>query len=483
MNDILDILVHFGGGRGGEASATVVRFLLPAFFWLVLAVIADKERRLGNSRKDMYISLAAIAGAGRELLMFLAEYGSFRGHFSFDDFYRFYPPLEHAATMLSGIFISYAFMRYGANGKKYQTRFVAVSTFVTVVIYFVTAFGWPAFLAAHPKISFAMYGGDLAFRIAASLIFGIALASFLMNRMQGNRVATPLILGISFLLLDELLMILNIVTLESYGGVLAPIRHNLHIWAIPFFISTYWTDLAYSRKKYETELVEQHQRLEDLNSTLEARINKIVTDLNLRDWFKSGQNELNTILRGDKSSAELADKVLAFFISYLNAGVGVFYLYDELNESLEIISLYAVSGGKELHGRFALGEGLPGQVALEKKSVILNSVPPDYLPIGSALGEADPLNIVLLPVLKNQGLVGVLELGSFKMFTDNDLEFLNMSLEAVAISFSVNNSRQKVDELLQQMQVQAEELRIQQEELQQSNEELLERSRILEQLK
>jgi putative methionine-R-sulfoxide reductase with GAF domain len=449
----------------------------------VLAIISGKEWRLEKSRKDKYIFLAAIAGTGRELLMFLAEYGSYRGHFSFDSFYRFYPPLEHAATMLVGIFISYAFMRYGSTEKSYQTRFLAVSSFITVVIYFVTAFGWPSFLSTHPKISFAMYGGDLAFRIAASLILGIALASFLMNRMQGTRVAIPLILGISFLLLDELLMILNIATMERNSGVLAPIRHNLHIWAIPFFISTYWTDLAFSRKKNEAELVEQHQRLEDLNSTLEARINKIVTDLNLRDWFKSGQNELNTILRGDKSSVELADKVLAFLISYLNAGVGVFYLYDEQDESLEIISLYAVSGGKELNGRFALGEGLPGQVALEKKPIFLNSVPPDYLPIGSALGEADPLNIVLLPVLKNEELVGVLELGSFKMFTDNAMEFLNMSMEAVAISFSVNNSRKKVDELLEQMQAQAEELRVQQEELQQSNEELLERSRMLEQLK
>jgi hypothetical protein len=69
------------------------------------------------------------------------------------------------------------------------------------------------------------------------------------------------------------------------------------------------------------------------------------------------------------------------------------------------------------------------------------------------------------------------------MFTDNAMEFLNMSMEAVAISFSVNNSRKKVDELLEQMQAQAEELRVQQEELQQSNEELLERSRMLEQLK
>jgi len=253
VNDILDILVDFGaidfgGGKGGEPSATVVRFLLAAFFWLVLALMAGGEWRRGKDRKDLYILLAAWTGALREVLMFLAEYGGYRGWFSFAALYRIYPPLEHAATMLSGIFICYAFMSYGARGEKYRNNFIAVATFITLVIYAVTAVGWPAYLAVHQPAEFAMYGGDLAFRVAASLILGFALTGFVIDKNRGTRISISLIIGIGFLLLDELLMIINIATLGRNVVVFAPVRHNLHIWAIPFFIATYWAALAGARK-------------------------------------------------------------------------------------------------------------------------------------------------------------------------------------------------------------------------------------------
>lgn len=200
-----------------------------------------------------------------------------------------------------------------------------------------------------------------------------------------------------------------------------------------------------------------------------------------RDWFKSGQNELNNILRGDKKSAELADKVLAFIIGYIDAGVGIFYLYNEKDESLESISTYALAGKNRRHERIALGEGLVGQAAQGLKIIHLTTVPHQYLPIGSVLGEVDPLNIVVLPILNNHQLVGVVEIGSFHLFTPVVFAFLNQSMEGVAIALSVNRSREMVKELLEQTQAQAEELRVQQEELQQTNEELQERTQLLEQ--
>jgi CheY-like chemotaxis protein/signal transduction histidine kinase len=201
----------------------------------------------------------------------------------------------------------------------------------------------------------------------------------------------------------------------------------------------------------------------------------------LRDWFKNGQNELNTILRGDKSTAEVAGQALTFLAEYLGAGVGVFYIADDKGETLQIGASYAFTRRKRLNERLALGEGLAGQAAQERKMICLNAAPPDYLPISSALGEAEPVNIVVLPLLHNDTLAGILELGSFKIFSNNDLEFLNQSMAGIAIALSVNKSRQRVNELLEETQSQSEELRVQQEELQQTNEELEERAQTLEQ--
>ncbi|MBW4054257.1 MAG: GAF domain-containing protein [Proteobacteria bacterium] len=198
-----------------------------------------------------------------------------------------------------------------------------------------------------------------------------------------------------------------------------------------------------------------------------------------RDRLKGGLFELNKILRVEKKNAELADEALAFMVDFLGAGVGIIYLYDETGEMLQTLSTFAISGAGRLNWGFRLGEGLPGQSALERKIIHLTTVPPDYLPITSALGEADPLNVAILPIMHNDILAGVLEIGSFKQFNEDDFDFLAQSLEGIAIAFNVNRSRQLVNDLLEQTQAQAEELQAQQEALQQTNEEWEERARML----
>jgi CheY-like chemotaxis protein/signal transduction histidine kinase len=200
-----------------------------------------------------------------------------------------------------------------------------------------------------------------------------------------------------------------------------------------------------------------------------------------RDWQKSGANNLNAMLRGDRNVKEMVDQSLAFLCEYLGAGVGAFYFFNDKSSQLEIVATYAMTRRKNLNERIALGEGLAGEAARERKVICLTNVPPDYLPIGSAIGEAMPLNIAAVPLLHGERLVGVLEVGSFKEFTDRELEFIQQAREGLAIGISVNLSRKMVDELLEQTQAQTEELRVQQEELQQTNEELEERAQMLEQ--
>ena len=53
------------------------------------------------------------------------------------------------------------------------------------------------------------------------------------------------------------------------------------------------------------------------------------------------------------------------------------------------------------------GEGLVGQAALERKSILITQAPEDYITIASGLGEAAPLNIVVLPVLFEEQVMAV----------------------------------------------------------------------------
>jgi len=479
MNELLDILINFGGGKGGETSGTVVRFLLPAFFWLVLAYISQSEWRRKHNGRDLYIALAAVVGAARELLMFLAGHSSGHGYFNFDTLYRYYPPLDHAATLLVGILVAYAFIRYGGSTKRYQSLFLISGVAVILILYLATATGWPGYLLAHPKISFSVYWGEIAFRLAGTLFLSTALVVFITDKMLGSHVSLPLIAGIGFFLLDELLMIANIATTELFVAVFDPIRHNLHIWAIPFFIATYWSELKFNSVLYEDELEKEHHRLTELNLSLEKRITDAVGELERRDWFNSGLNQLNDLVRGDITPQELAVNSVDFLVRYLNAAVAVFYSAVGSDGTLRVVATYAVPGKSRLNMNIAPGEGLAGQVATSHTMIRLFSVPPEYLPIGSALGEADPLELVVMPVLYIGTLAAVIELASFKHFSDDHITFLQQATEAIGIAINVTHSRQLMNELLKQTQSQAEELRVQQEDLQQTNEELSERAQML----
>ncbi len=106
--------------------------------------------------------------------------------------------------------------------------------------------------------------------------------------------------------------------------------------------------------------------------------------------------------------------------------------------------------------------------------------PPGYLEISSALGNAAPSAVLVMPLQHGRNMVGVMELGAFRAFSENELAFVDLSLEAMAIGLEVNITRQRTGALLAETAQQAEELRVQQEELQQSNSELEERADLLE---
>ncbi|MCK9381646.1 MAG: response regulator [Sulfuritalea sp.] len=200
-----------------------------------------------------------------------------------------------------------------------------------------------------------------------------------------------------------------------------------------------------------------------------------------RDWLKSGRNELNILIREEQNTAEMADEVLGFLVTHLSAGMGAFYLFDERAVRLSLTATYAARKDMKLGEYFHLGEGAIGQAARTQKIIFLTDLPPDYLPIGSALGTSVPKIVVAIPLLHGNRLVGVIEIATFREFSENELKFLEIARETIAIAIDANLAHQRTAELLEQTEQQAEELRVQQEELQQSNEELEERAQMLEQ--
>ncbi len=195
-------------------------------------------------------------------------------------------------------------------------------------------------------------------------------------------------------------------------------------------------------------------------------------------WQKNSQSELNDVMRGEQEIYTLSQKIISKLCGIIGAGMGAIYI-SETGDTYHLVGSYAYKRRKTTETRFKKGEGLVGQAVLEKQTIIITHVPEEYAPVNSGLGEAPPKNIVVAPCMFNDEVVGVIELGSFDDFSDEQLNFIKLISENVAIGLNASRGRTELQNLLTKTQQQAEELQVQQEELRQANEELEEQTKAL----
>jgi HAMP domain-containing protein/CheY-like chemotaxis protein len=229
-------------------------------------------------------------------------------------------------------------------------------------------------------------------------------------------------------------------------------------------------------------------------AALKDNINEMIRNLkdttiknNEQDWLKTNLAKFTRMLQGQKDMLTVGKLILSELAPVVGAQHGVFYVMekDETNDPekdetyLKLLSSYAFRNRKVIGNKFALGESLVGQAALEKERILLTNVPGDYVQIGSGLGHAPPKNIIVLPVLFEGQVKAVMELSSFEQFSPIHQAFLDQLVESIGIVLNTIEANSRTEDLLKQSQSLAKELQSRQEELQNTNRELQEKAKLL----
>jgi HAMP domain-containing protein/CheY-like chemotaxis protein/signal transduction histidine kinase len=190
-----------------------------------------------------------------------------------------------------------------------------------------------------------------------------------------------------------------------------------------------------------------------------------------QDWLKTNLAKFTRMLQGQRDLLTVTKLILNELAPVVSAQHGVFYMMDQANGDamLKLTSTYAYRERKGLRNEFHVGEGLVGQCAYEKERILITDVPGDYVRISSGLGEAPPLNIVVLPVIFEGQVMAVIELASFHRFNEIHLSLLDQLTETIAIVLNTISANMRTEDLLAQSQSLATELQDQQEELRETN--------------
>ncbi len=202
-----------------------------------------------------------------------------------------------------------------------------------------------------------------------------------------------------------------------------------------------------------------------------------------QDWLKTNLAKFSRMLQGQRDLTNVGRMVLSELCPVVGAQQAEFYVFDGKadNEPLTLLAGFASEGKSQIGKKVELGQGILGQCALEKRKIMIDTLPQQYLRISSGLGEAPPRNVLVLPLIFEGQTKGVLELASFNGFNPSHHALLDQLTESIGIVLNTIEANMRTEDLLTQSQSLAQQLQTRQEELQQTNEELQEKAHLLAQ--
>jgi len=217
-------------------------------------------------------------------------------------------------------------------------------------------------------------------------------------------------------------------------------------------------------------------------AVLKDNINQMIRNLketilknNEQDWLKTNLAKFTRMLQGHGDLVTVARLVMSELAPLVHAQQGLFYVQAPGRPGeepcLELLASYA-RAPKSASRLVRHGEGLVGQCALEKKPILMEDVPEEFLRVGTGLGSVKPTNIIVLPVVFEGEVKAVVELASVKKFSESHLSFLNQLTETIGVVFNTIEANMRTQTLLEQSQTLTKELQVQQLELKETNDRL-----------
>jgi len=195
-----------------------------------------------------------------------------------------------------------------------------------------------------------------------------------------------------------------------------------------------------------------------------------------RSWSAEGLAKFGEILRlNNDNIEELSFQIISNLVNYIGANQGAFYLLEDEDEAdihFRMTASFAYERRKYADKIIPWGSGLVGACALEKETTLLKRVPDSYLKITSGLGKANPKCLILVPLKVNDNVHGILEIASFNIFENFQVEFLDKVAESIATTISTVKINLRTAKLLKESRGQAEELALKEEQMRQNMEEL-----------
>lgn len=231
----------------------------------------------------------------------------------------------------------------------------------------------------------------------------------------------------------------NIINIQLGSDKLYPIVSSyVFIILITILTLLLFSIFLKTRAEFKTRQAELERLIDAKNNEIESYLR-----LNKKSQNKNDQQERRTIdiegitqkiVPGEKadnySLQAYTEHILTHISRQQEIVVGLFYTLDQEKNQFITQATYAYIA-QEKPQPFNLGEGLAGQVAKNQKSIMINEIPADYIAVYSGLGKSQPRHLLITPVSYKGSTIGVIELGAFQSFDDQDIQLYEHLTEKI----------------------------------------------------
>jgi len=185
---------------------------------------------------------------------------------------------------------------------------------------------------------------------------------------------------------------------------------------------------AFEKDEEEIERLRQREkaRLQKWQQATEIRQHQEVFNINeaLARIMPAAGTDFDTV-------AAYTENLLQNIAKELQIVTGLVFVLNDDDQMFHISGQYAYFS-EERPRSFPLDETLSGQVAKNRKLLNLKDLPEGYITVLSGLGKSTPRHLIIAPIVFNYKSIGIIELASFKPFSENEESLIQNVCESMA---------------------------------------------------
>ena len=212
-------------------------------------------------------------------------------------------------------------------------------------------------------------------------------------------------------------------------------------------------DVADGRLDRPLPYVDRRNEIGEISRAVRT-LQGVARERETQGWVKGEVAATGQRLQSAQDFKCFANALLSRISESIELLYGGLYIADESHARFARAGGFAIDTPEEPRA-FALGEGLVGQAAVERRPLAVTTADGDHIRISAGIGTVAPRHLLFVPVVNQDAVSAVIELAPASSLSERQQALLDALLPSVAASAKILSGNLETKKLLEHTQLQA----------------------------